>query len=63
MASCCPPKFAGSLIAADPDAAGRKAARKAWARWTSGGREVHVAQLNVAVDFNELLTSETANAG
>jgi putative DNA primase/helicase len=46
------------VIAADPDEAGRQAARDAWTRWTAEGREVRVAVPNGAGDFNDLLRGE-----
>lgn len=43
------------VVAADPDSAGRKAARDAWIRWRAEGREVRVALPDSAGDFNDLL--------
>jgi phage/plasmid primase-like uncharacterized protein len=58
-----PPDARRVVIAADPDDAGRKAARDAWTRWTAEGREVRVALPNGANDFNGLLMAEARNAG
>ena len=46
------------VIAADPDAPGRVAARDAWLRWTAEGRSVRVAVPTGAGDFNDLLCGE-----
>jgi putative DNA primase/helicase len=51
-----PPEVRRVIIAADPDDAGRKAARDAWIRWKAEGREVQIALPNGADDFNGLLT-------
>ena len=51
------------VIAADPDAAGRKAARDAWMRWRGEGREVRVALPDGTGDFNDLLRMREAAHG
>lgn len=51
------------VVAADPDSAGKKAARDTWARWVADGREVRVALPDGPTDFNGLLTAETNHAG
>ena len=38
-----PPEARRVVIAADPDDAGRKAARDAWIRWRAEGRDVRIA--------------------
>jgi putative DNA primase/helicase len=43
------------VIAADPDKAGRKAARAAWHRWTAERRRVCVAMPDGNGDFNDVL--------
>jgi hypothetical protein len=44
------------VIAADPDAAGRDAARNAWLRWRAERRDVRIATLvHDGSDFNDLL--------
>jgi putative DNA primase/helicase len=44
------------VIAADPDDAGRNAARDAWLRWKAEGRDVQIAQPHCeGRDFNDLL--------
>jgi hypothetical protein len=43
------------VIAADPDPAGRRAARDAWLRWQAGGRAVQIATPDGSGDFNDLL--------
>jgi putative DNA primase/helicase len=58
-----PPEARRVVIAADPDDAGRKAARDAWTRWAAEGREVRVALPNGADDFNELLKAGARDAG
>jgi putative DNA primase/helicase len=50
-----PPDARGIVIAADPDQAGRDAARDAWLRWTKEGRTVQIATPNGSGDFNDLL--------
>ena len=58
-----PPEVRRIVIAADPDEAGRSAAREAWTRWTAEGREVSIALPDGPADFNDLLRSkEAANA-
>jgi putative DNA primase/helicase len=51
------------VIAADPDAAGRQAARDAWIRWRGEGREVRVALPDGPGDFNDLLRNREAAHG
>ena len=58
-----PPEASRVVIAADPDSAGRKAARDAWIRWRGEGREVRVALPNGAGDFNDLLRNREAAHG
>jgi phage/plasmid primase-like uncharacterized protein len=55
-----PPEARRVVVAADPDAAGRKAARDAWIRWIAEGREVRVALPDGAGDFNDLLRNREA---
>lgn len=51
------------MIAADPDEAGRAAAREAWHRWAAEGRSVRVALPDGQGDFNDvLLAREVASA-
>jgi putative DNA primase/helicase len=50
-----PPEVRRLVIAADPDDAGRKAARDAWLRWRAEGREVRVALPDGSGDFNDVL--------
>jgi putative DNA primase/helicase len=50
-----PPEVRAVTIAADPDAAGRDAARAAWSRWTAEGRRVQVATPDGKGDFNDVL--------
>jgi putative DNA primase/helicase len=47
------------VIAADPDDAGRGAARAAWFRWCAEGREVKIAVPDGTGDFNDLVCEET----
>ena len=56
-----PPEARRVVIAADPDDAGRKAARDAWIRWRpKGGRcELHVP--DGVGDFNDLLMAREGN--
>jgi putative DNA primase/helicase len=57
-----PPEVRRLVIAADPDDAGRRAARDAWIRWRAEGREVRVATPDGSGDFNDLLRMrETAH--
>ncbi len=56
-----PPEARRVVIAADPDEAGREAARDAWTRWTAEGREVRVAVPDDGGDFNDLLMARGAN--
>jgi phage/plasmid primase-like uncharacterized protein len=58
-----PPDAGKLVIAADPDAAGRRAARDAWIRWRGEGREVRVALPDGAGDFNDLLRKREAAHG
>jgi putative DNA primase/helicase len=58
-----PPEARSVVIAADPDAAGRRAARDAWIRWRGEGREVRVALPDGAGDFNDLLRNREAAHG
>jgi putative DNA primase/helicase len=58
-----PPEARRVVIAADPDDAGRKAARDAWIRWRAEGREVRVAVPDGAGDFNDLLRNREAARG
>jgi hypothetical protein len=51
------------VIAADPDDTGRKAARDAWIRWCSEGREVQIATTDGSDDFNDLLRMREAAHG
>lgn len=48
------------VIAADPDRAGRTAARDAWLRWRAEGRNVQIATPDSAGDFNDLLRQREA---
>jgi putative DNA primase/helicase len=58
-----PPEARRVVIAADPDDAGRKAARDAWTRWTAEGREVRIAVPDISADFNDvLMAQEVSNA-
>ncbi len=56
-----PPEARRVVIAADPDAPGRIAARDAWLRWTTEGREVRIATPDGAGDFNDLILAGAAN--
>jgi putative DNA primase/helicase len=57
-----PPDVSRGVVAADPDDAGRGAARDAWIRWRAEGREVRIATPDGSGDFNELLQMrETAH--
>jgi phage/plasmid primase-like uncharacterized protein len=49
------------VIAADPDDAGRKAAREAWLRWRAEGREVSIALPDGTGDFADLLMAREVN--
>jgi phage/plasmid primase-like uncharacterized protein len=51
------------VIAADPDDAGRDAAREAWGRWRAEGREVRIAMPDGTGDFNDLLRNREAAYG
>lgn len=50
-----PPGAQRVVIAADPDKAGRSAARDAWLRWRTEGRDVRIAVPDGDRDFNDLL--------
>jgi putative DNA primase/helicase len=50
-----PPEVARVIVAADPDNAGRMAARDAWSRWRAEGRNVQIATPDGTGDFNDLL--------
>ena len=51
-----PPEARCVVIAADPDKAGRDAARDAWLRWKAEGRDVQIALPDrEGSDFNDLL--------
>jgi phage/plasmid primase-like uncharacterized protein len=50
-----PPEASRLVIAADPDRAGRTAARDAWLRWRAEGRNVQIATPDGVGDFNDLL--------
>lgn len=54
---------AACRIAADPDDAGRNAARDAWLLWTDEGRTVQIATLDGPSDFNDLLMAREARHG
>ena len=56
-----PPKAVRMVIAADPDEAGREAARQAWLRWIDEGRSVQIAIPDGAGDFNDLLRAREAD--
>jgi putative DNA primase/helicase len=56
-----PPEARRVVIAADPDTAGRTAARDAWMRWRAEGRSVQIATPDGAGDFNDLLRAREAN--
>lgn len=51
------------IIAADPDQAGRDAARAAWLRWKAEGREVKIALPTGDGDFNDLLCRRAPHGG
>ena len=54
-----PPEARGVVIAADPDDAGRDAARSAWLRWKTEGRDVQIATPDrEGSDFNDLLLAQ-----
>jgi putative DNA primase/helicase len=58
-----PPEVRSVVIAADPDNAGRDAARDAWLRWTGEGRRVRIALPDGTGDFNDVLRArEVAHA-
>jgi phage/plasmid primase-like uncharacterized protein len=58
-----PPEARRVVIAADPDTAGRNAARDAWIRWRGEGRDVKIATPNGSGDFNDLFRAREANHG
>jgi hypothetical protein len=59
-----PPEVGHVVIAADPDDAGRDAAREAWLRWKAEGREVQIASPDrEGSDFNELLLARAGRHG
>jgi putative DNA primase/helicase len=58
-----PPEARSVVIAADPDEAGRDAARDAWFRWTAEGRKVQIATPNGLGDFNDLLLVQENGRG
>jgi phage/plasmid primase-like uncharacterized protein len=50
------------IIAADPDDAGRNAAREAWLRWKDEGRDVQIALPDrEGCDFNDLLARDVVH--
>lgn len=51
------------VIAADPEATGRNAARNAWRRWTGEGRVVRIATPDGKGDFNDLLLGRDGGCG
>jgi putative DNA primase/helicase len=53
-----PPEAHSVVIAADPDKAGREAARVAWHRWTAERRRVRVAMPDGNGDFNDVLRAQ-----
>ena len=56
-----PREIINIIIAVDPDATGRIAARDAWIRWRDEGREVRIALPDGDGDFNDFLTKREAN--
>jgi putative DNA primase/helicase len=58
-----PPEVCVVTIAADPDKAGRQAARVAWSRWTAAGRRVRVAVPDGSGDFNDVLRAREGRDG
>jgi len=59
-----PPEVRRVVIAADPDAAGRDAAREGWLRWKAEGREVQIASPDrESSDFNDLLLAREGRCG
>jgi putative DNA primase/helicase len=57
-----PPEARRVVIAADPDDAGRTAAREAWLRWKAEDREVQIAMPDrESFDFNDLLRAREAD--
>ena len=58
-----PPEALDVVIAADPDEAGRDAARAAWLRWTKEGRKVRIATPDGLGDFNDLLLAREPRHG
>jgi hypothetical protein len=59
-----PPEARRVVIAADPDDAGRNAAREAWLRWKAEGRDVQIALPHrEGCDFNDLLLARDGRHG
>ena len=58
-----PPEARHVVIAADPDDAGRDAARDAWLRWANEGRTVQIATPDGPGDFNDLLLTRDNRHG
>ena len=58
-----PPDARSVIIAADPDDAGRDAARDAWLRWTEEGRSVQIVIPDGTGDFNDLLLDRRNGGG
>lgn len=58
-----PPEAGRVVISADPDDAGRKAARDAWILWRAEGREVTIALPDDDRDFNDVLRAREAAGG
>jgi putative DNA primase/helicase len=58
-----PPEVRFVTIAADPDSAGRDAARAAWSRWTAEGRRVRIALPDGRGDFNDMLLARAVANG
>jgi hypothetical protein len=56
-----PPEARHVVIAADPDEAGKRAARDAWLRWRAEGRTVQIATPYGTGDFNDLLCAREAS--
>jgi putative DNA primase/helicase len=54
-----PPEVRSVVIAADPDKAGRDAARDAWLRWKAEGREIRIALPDrEGCDFNDVVLAK-----
>lgn len=58
-----PPEVRRVCIAADPDEPGRRAARDAWFRWRSEGRDVTIVTPNGTGDFNDILCRSSDHVG